>query len=283
MVKKISKILFFTVLVVMVAVFMANQVLANDFTKCEAGNYIIEIVEPFPILVESSVPFGDVCSGVYPCWLFRYQASGKDSTISLSKIGHILGYFELCRSGNQISLLNPGSQLHSVCEGDTNTIFGNQLCGGRVADVNPVLSDTNPDFYFATNTSSVDIFSMGVDYGGRGGGLFGCSSPIGSADPTGGILGPACSEGSVTQLTQDLLTTTGVKFCIEGQVAVCCPDDTTCTPGEVLTSVPLSSLLLDGSPIKYIDSPSGQAFIIENDAENTTYWCNPYTRRCYYR
>jgi hypothetical protein len=264
--KRKSISLFAGLVVLLIVVFAHSSVLAQS-TTCQAGNYTVTAIDPFPLTLSGPDANGNTCpTGVddigYPCSLYRYAISGED----ISKVSHAMSLVPLCALRD----ITVSGQVYDACQGDPNSDFGDNVCGAKVADVNSQTASPNhKTVTFVTSPAQSGISpGIAIVYGGRGGGTFGCYS-------SKGMIGIACQESNVTVATQTILDADGNEVCIAGQSVV------DCDTGVALQWVDISTITIGDGSATFVESLGGDGWVVlSNDAPNTTYYCYR-SGRCY--
>jgi hypothetical protein len=258
--KRKSISLFTGLVVILIVLFAHSSVLAQE--SCQAGNYTLTAVEPFPLQLSGPDANGNICPEElgYPCSLYSYEITGED----LSKISHGMTLAPLCRNRQIVA----AGQVYGNCQGDPNSNFGENVCGAKVIDINASTASPNHTVItFATAPAGVGITSLAITYGGKGGGTYGCYSAT-------GMPGIACEESNVSVATRTVRDADGNEVCISGNVVV------DCDTGAALQWVDITTITIGDGNATYVESLGGDGWIVlSNDAPNTTYYC--YKGRCY--
>jgi hypothetical protein len=146
--KRKSISLFAGLVVLLIVLFAHSSVLASD--SCQADDYTITCTSPCPSIVFDSTQGTCPDDVGYPCKLFNYEITtiGRE----LSKVTHVHALIDNCAAGKDPGISGTSGNVLPVCQGDTNTSFGNYICGGYVLDINPTASGTNNTFTIATSS-----------------------------------------------------------------------------------------------------------------------------------
>jgi hypothetical protein len=269
--KRKSISLFAGLVVLLIVLFAHSSVLASN--SCQAGDYTITCTSPCPSTILDSTDGTCPADVGYPCKLFNYEVTtiGTD----LSKVTQIHALINNCLVGKDPGVSSTSGNKLPICRGDTNTSFGNYICGGYVLDINPTLSEPNNTFSIAAAArSGVDNVSFGISWSGRNGDTAGCDGGA----PLHGLNGPGCADSGNVVLTSELLDSKGQKWCLEGDVAV------NCSTGEELPSTAVTDINFNHGKVDFIETVGGSSnwLLLSDDAPDSTCAYNPRTGRCYW-